>query len=138
MYPPLENSTTRIAINTGDLGYYNEDGILFYHGRKKELIKYKNCHISPTEIEKVAMDHPDIIDIGVYGIQDEKVQEIVSAVIVKKENCQLSGKDVVTFVNSRLENFKHLRGKVRFVKSIPRNSHGKMIRAQLKDFYVLK
>ena len=47
---------------------------MFYHGRKKELIKYKNCHISPTEIEKVAMDHPDIIDIGVYGIQDEKVQ----------------------------------------------------------------
>ena len=81
------------------------------------------------------MDHPDIIDIRVYGIQDEKVQELVSAVVVKTENCQLSGKDVVTFVNSRLENFKHLRGDVRFVKSIRRHPHGKIIRAQLKEFY---
>ena len=50
-----------------------KEGVLFYHGRKKELIKYQNCHISPIEIEDVAMQHSDIMDIGVYGFPDEKV-----------------------------------------------------------------
>ena len=121
-------------VHTGDLGYFNEEGVLFYHGRKKELIKYQNCHISPIEIEDVAMQHSDIIDIGVYGFPDDKVQELVSAVVVKKEDSQLTEKDVLMFVNSRLENFKHIRGGVIFVKSIPRNPQGKIIRAQLKTF----
>ena len=88
-------------VHTGDLGYFNEEGVLFYHGRKKELIKYQNCHISPIEIEDVAMQHSDIIDIGVYGFPDDKVQELVSAVVVKKEDSQLTEKDVLIFVNSR-------------------------------------
>merc|ERR1712156_162031 len=108
-------------VHTGDLGYFNEEGVLFYHGRKKELIKYQNCHISPIEIEDVAMQHSDIIDIGVYGFPDDKVQELVSAVVVKKEDSQLTEKDVLTFVNSKMENFKHIRGGVIFVESIPRN-----------------
>ena len=50
-------------VHTGDLGYYDQAGVLFYHGRKKELIKYQNCHISPTEIEEVAMQHPEIEEL---------------------------------------------------------------------------
>ena len=80
------------------------------------------------------MQHPDIKEIGVYGFPDEKVQELVSAVVVKKEHSQLTDQDVLTFVNSRLENFKHIKGGAIFVKSIPRNPQGKIIRAQLKTF----
>ena len=122
-------------VHTGDLGYYDQAGVLFYHGRKKELIKYQNCHISPTEIEDVAMQHPDIEDIGVYGIPDEKVQELVSAVVVKNEASALTELAVLDFVNTRLEKFKHLRGGVRFVKSIPRNPQGKVIRTQLMNLH---
>ena len=81
------------------------------------------------------MQHSDIIDIGVYGFPDEKVQELVSAVVVKKEHSELSEQDVLIFVNSKLDNFKHLRGGVKFVNSIPRNPQGKIIRAQLKALH---
>ena len=83
--------------------------------------------------QDVAMEHPDIEEIGVYGMPDENVQELVSAVVVKKKASKLTEGDVVTFVNEKLEDFKHLRGCVRFVRSIPRNPQGKIIRTKLID-----
>ena len=47
--------------------------------------QYQNCHIYPGELESVALEHPDILEIGIYGIQDPKAQELVAAVVVKKE-----------------------------------------------------
>ena len=83
--------------------------------------------------QDVAMQHPEIEEIGVYGIPDENVQELVSAVVVKKEASKLTERDVVTFVNEKLEDFKHFRGIVKFVKSIPRNPQGKVVRSKLID-----
>lgn len=119
-------------VHTGDLGYYDENGVLFYHGRQKELIKYQNCHIYPAEIEDAALTHPDIIEIGVYGRPDPKVQELVSAVVIKRPNSGLTEMDVINHVNGRLDSFKHIRGGVQFVSIIPRNPQGKIIRSKLK------
>ena len=120
-------------IHTGDLGYYNEEGVLFYNGRKKELIKYQNCHIYPSEIEDVALQHSEIKDIGIFGIPDPYVQELVAAVVVKAPGSHLSENDVLSFVNGNLEDFKHIRGGVKFAASIPRNTQGKIVRSQLKN-----
>lgn len=118
-------------VHTGDLGYYDENGFLFYHGRKKELIKYQNCHIHPIEIEDVGLKHPEIDDIGVYGVPDPKVQELVSAVVVPKKNSVLTENEVADYINKQLEDFKHIRGPIKFVETIPRNPQGKILRSNL-------
>ena len=79
------------------------------------------------------MQHPEVQDIGVYGISDEKVQELVAAVVVKHEGSELTEKNAIDFINARLDDFKHLRGGIRFVRAIPRNPQGKIIRMKLMD-----
>jgi 4-coumarate--CoA ligase len=69
--------------HTGDMGLYNEDGNIIYVDRLKELIKYKNNHISPTEIEDILQRHEDVQECLVFGKVDHRVQELVTAVVVK-------------------------------------------------------
>ena len=120
-------------VHTGDLGYYDDNGILYYSGRSKELIKYQNCHLYPGEIEEKALKHPDIVDIAVYGKPDPKVQELVSAIVVRRENSKITEEDVIRFINEKsdLAYFKHIRGGVTFVREIPRNPQGKIIRSKI-------
>lgn len=118
-------------VHTGDLGYYDDEGVLYYHGRQKELIKYQNCHVFPTEIEEAALQHPDVMEIGVYGKPDPRYQELVSAVVVKKPDSNLDGDELIHFTNNILEGFKRIRGDVTFVDVIPRNPQGKIIRSKL-------
>ena len=99
------------------------------------MIKYQNCHVYPSEIEDVALCHPDIIDIGVYGQPDPKFQELVSCVIVKRCHSNLSEKDVIAFINNheKISDHQRIRGGVGFVKSISRNPQGKIIRSKLQS-----
>ena len=73
-------------VHTGDLGSYDETGKLTFEGRLKELIKYKNIHMYPLEIENVICSHPDVIDVGGFGRPEPSVQELVTAIVVKKPN----------------------------------------------------
>ena len=68
--------------HSGDLGYYDENGQLHYVDRLKDLIKYNNNHISPGEIESVLQTHPAVQESLVYGKQDIKHQELITACVV--------------------------------------------------------
>lgn len=70
--------------HSGDLGYYDKEGNLIYVDRIKELIKYKNNHVSPTELEDILQKHPSVQESLVFGKKDPHVQEIICAVVVKK------------------------------------------------------
>lgn len=118
-------------VRTGDLGYYDEHGVLYYKDRLKHLIKYQNCHVNPCEIEAVVISHPDVIDVGVYGRPEPTVQELVSAVVVKKPESSLTDDHLIQFVNDKLESSKHIRGGIKFVDIIPRNPQGKIIKRLL-------
>ena len=96
--------------------------------------QYQNCHIYPGELESVALEHPDILEIGIYGIQDPKAQELVAAVVVKKEQSKLTEEEVEKYINGHVEDFKKVRGGVKFVPSLPRNPQGKIIRSKLHLF----
>ena len=123
-------------VRTGDLGYYDANGVLYYQGRIKELIKYQNCHISPKEIEEVALTHSGVADVGIYGRPDPIVQELVCAAIVKSpEGAKLTEDQVANYINERVDSFKQVRGGVKFVDSLEnfRNPQGKLIRAKLQS-----
>ena len=123
-------------VRTGDLGYYDAEGVLYYQGRIKELIKYQNCHISPKEIEEVALTHSGVADVGIYGRPDPIVQELVCAVVVKSPaGAKLTEDQVANYINERVDSFKQLRGGVKFVESLEnfRNPQGKLIRAKLQS-----
>ena len=120
-------------IHTGDLGHYDENGILHFNGRHKELIKYKNNHLFPMEIENIISLHPDVLEVAVFGKPDPIVQEYVTAAVVKKPGSNLTGKDIVNLVETKVEDFKRLRGGVVFLSKLPKNPQGKIQRSRLSS-----
>ena len=122
-------------VHTGDLVSYNHLGNLNYEGRCKDLIKYKNHHMYPLEIENVIQQHPNVIDVGVFGRPDPMVQELVTALVVKKPDSKLTENDIIVTVENALDDAKHLRGGVVFVDRLPKNPVGKMLRRNLIQVY---
>lgn len=123
-------------IHTGDIGYFDEEETLFIVDRKKEILKYKNFHYSPNEIEQVILELPDVIDVSVCGIPDLIMTDLPAAAIVKKKNSTLSEKDVYDHVAGRMADFKHLRGGVYFVDTVPKTASGKTLKRIVKNILI--
>ncbi|GIU93376.1 MAG: ATP-dependent acyl-CoA ligase [Acidimicrobiia bacterium] len=63
--------------HTGDLGYYDEEGLLHYRGRKQERIRRRGENISAPELEYVALRHPKVVEAAAYGVPSELGEEDV-------------------------------------------------------------
>ena len=127
----LKFFATNGFAHTGDLGHYDEDGIIFFDGRLKDLIKYKNCHLYPIEIENIICTHPDVIEAGVFGKPDPSVQECVTALVVKVPNSKVTEQNIIDLVAEQADDAKKLRGGVKFVEKLPKNPQGKIVRRKL-------
>ncbi|XP_034832744.1 probable 4-coumarate--CoA ligase 1 [Maniola hyperantus] len=119
-------------LHTGDVAYYDEDHYFYIVDRTKELIKVKGNQVSPTEIESVIMEMPEVADVAVVGMPHSLAGEVPKAFVVLKPNHKLTEKQVYDIVAQKLTKYKHLEGGVVFVKSIPRNVAGKIMRNELK------
>ena len=120
-------------LHSGDLGHYNDKGTLFYDGRLKELIKYKNFHLYPNELEEMLLRHKDVQDAAVFGKPEPSVQELVTALVVRKPGANVTTEELRKLVDEQVDMHKQLRGGVHFVQKIPRNPQGKILRKKLID-----
>lgn len=120
-------------LYTGDLAKKDEDNYYYIVDRKKDMIICGGENIYPVEIEDVLHDHPKIEDAAVIGFPDERLVEIVMAVIQLKEGESMTEEDVIEFCKSKLALYKVPR-KVVFDK-IPRNPTGKIMKPALRERY---
>jgi acyl-CoA synthetase (AMP-forming)/AMP-acid ligase II len=118
-------------LYTGDLLKKDNDGYFFIVDRMKDMVTSGGENIFPVEIEDALMDHPDIDDIACIGYPDERLVEIVLAVVQPKEGKKLSEEEVIDFAKSKLSLYKVPR-KVIFDK-VPRNPTGKLMKPQLRE-----
>ncbi|XP_011315439.1 4-coumarate--CoA ligase 1 isoform X2 [Fopius arisanus] len=118
-------------LHTGDLAFYDNDGDLFISGRLKELIKYKGFQVAPAEIEHLLGAHSEVVDVAVVGKPDDIAGEVPLAFVVKTTGSDVTAEELCKFVSERLSSPKHLRGGVRFIDAIPRNSNAKILRREL-------
>jgi 4-coumarate--CoA ligase len=88
--------------------------------------------VSPTELESVVMEMPEVSDVAVVGMPDHLAGELPKAFVVVKPKYKLTEKQVYDFVAQKLTRYKHLDGGVVFLESIPRNVAGKIMRNELK------
>ncbi|XP_045606794.2 uncharacterized protein [Procambarus clarkii] len=116
-------------LHTGDVGHYDEEGFFKIVDRTKELIKVKAFQVSPSELEDVIRQHPDVLDVGVVGVQHDRLGEAPRAFVVAKDN--LKPDDIHRFLESRVAEHKRLAGGVNFVEALPKNSTGKLLRKEL-------
>ncbi|KAL3266068.1 hypothetical protein HHI36_010255 [Cryptolaemus montrouzieri] len=88
--------------------------------------------VSPTELENLLLEIPDVADAAVIGIPDALADEVPKAFIVKKPESGITDKEILKYVNARVVHYKKLAGGVVFVDIIPRNPSGKILRNELK------
>ncbi len=122
--------------HAGDVGRLDEEGYLFFVGRKaeKELIKPGGENVYPAEVEKVVLDHPAIREVAVIGVPDPKFGEGIKAVCVLKEGLRVSGQELIEFVGGRIARYKK-PGYVEFVDALPKRGDGTVDRTKVKELY---
>jgi long-chain acyl-CoA synthetase len=119
---------------TGDLGKMDENGFFYVYDRKRDLIKYKGLRVYAREVEEVLKTHPKIKEVGVIGVKDIKVGEIVKALVVLESDARgsLSEKDILEYCKDKLAHYK-LPGIIEFVGELPRTDVGKVSRRELRE-----
>ncbi|WP_299978817.1 class I adenylate-forming enzyme family protein [Desulfobacula sp.] len=127
---------TQEALNngwlyTGDLLKKDKDGYFYIVDRMKDMVTSGGENIFPVEIEDALMDHPDIDDIACIGYPDDRLVEIVLAVVQPKEGRVLSEEDVIEFAKSKLSLYKVPRRVI--FDHVPRNPTGKLMKPQLRE-----
>ncbi len=120
--------------HTGDMGRFDEEGYLFYTGRKpeKELIKPGGENVYPAEVEKAILEHPAVEDASVIGVPDAKWGEAVKAVCVLKTGEALPEDELIQFVASKIARFKKPKFIV-YVEALPKNEDGSIDRNKVKE-----
>jgi len=121
-------------LRTGDAGYMDSDGYLYIHDRIKDMIISGGENIYPAEVESAICDHPDVAEVAVIGIPDEKWGEAVKAIVVMKQGKSATATDIINFTRERIAGFKTPKS-VEFIEALPRNPSGKILRRHLRDPY---
>jgi 2-furoate---CoA ligase len=116
---------------TGDTGYLDTDGDLFVTGRVDDMIISGGENISPVDIESVLSLHPDVDEVAVAGLQDERWGQKVVAFVKAHRPVDAQGLDAHCR-RSDLVNFKRPRDYV-FVREIPKSPVGKVLRRLLQS-----
>ena len=121
-------------MHTGDAAYRDEDGFIFIYDRVKDMIVTGGENVYPAEVENAIFGHPDVADVAVIGVPDEKWGETVKAVVVPKPGVTPNAESVIAWARERIAGYKAPRS-VDFVAAIPRNITGKILRRELRKSY---
>ncbi|XP_075232458.1 uncharacterized protein LOC142330877 [Lycorma delicatula] len=123
-------------LHTGDVGYYDKDGLFYIMDRKKELIKVKGFQVAPAELEDLLKSHPKVADAAVIGVPDERAGEVpVAYVIPKPGKEKVQSDDVKKYIAEKVAHYKQLSSVV-FTDTIPKSASGKILRRMLKETHL--
>ncbi len=119
---------------TGDLGYVDEDGFLFLVDRKKDLIISGGANIYPRDIEEIAVAHPAVLEVAVFGAPDPKWGESPIAAVVL--SAPAGAEELREWINARVDaRFQQVR-EVLVLDAFPRNTAGKILKRVLREQYL--
>ncbi|MBI4199487.1 MAG: long-chain-fatty-acid--CoA ligase [Chloroflexi bacterium] len=121
-------------LYTGDLGYFDEDGYIYLAGRAKDVIKRGGEMVSPEEVEQALQSHPAVEEAAVIGVPDAQWGERVRAIVVVKRGQRLKEEELIEYCRQRLASYKKPESVV-FVKEVPRNPLGKVLKRVLREEY---
>jgi acyl-CoA synthetase (AMP-forming)/AMP-acid ligase II len=118
-------------VKTGDAGYLDEDGYLYIHDRVKDMIITGGENVYPAEVESAIYGHPDVLEVAVIGVPDDKWGESVKAVCVAKAGATVDPDSVILWARERIAGFKVPKS-VDVIAALPRNASGKILRKDLR------
>ena len=119
-------------FHTGDGGSIDEDNYVVISDRKKDVIISGGENVSSIEVEDAIFQHPDVAEVAVIGIPDEKWGELVTALVVTVPDSKLSADDVIAWTKQRLAGYKCPK-RVEFRSELARTATGKLQKYKLRE-----
>jgi len=126
-----EEVVTDDWLDSGDLARADEDGYLWFFGRKKQVIVHDGSNISPYEVEGALVEHPAVALAGAVGVYDEVHGENVRAYVTLADGGETPSRaDLIVFCRDRI-GYKAPE-EIVFLDEMPLNPTGKIDRVELK------
>jgi amino acid adenylation domain-containing protein len=120
-------------LYSGDHFKRDEEGYLYFIGRKDDIIKTRGEKVSPREVENVLYSMPGIQDVAVVGEPDEVLGQAVHAYLTLHEGATHTAAEVIRYCVQRLESFM-VPKKVTFLSSMPKTSSNKIRKTGIAEF----
>jgi malonyl-CoA/methylmalonyl-CoA synthetase len=119
-------------FKTGDQAREDADGYITIVGRKTDLIITGGLNVYPVEVEKVINDIKGVVECAIVGIPDDDFGEVVTAIVVRKDDSQLNENEIIELAKQKLASYKVPKA-VFFVSTLPRNTMGKIQKNIIKQ-----
>lgn len=118
-------------IETGDVGFQDENGFLFLRGRNDEMIVSGGENVYPVELENILVKHPHVRQVAVIGISDREFGQRLKAFIVAKPEDNLTENEVKKWLETRVARFQ-MPKQIEFLDELPQTAIGKINKRKLK------
>lgn len=120
-------------LDTGDIGYLDDEGFLTITGRVKELIDRGGEKISAAEIETCILDMPGVLEAAAFAIADPLLGEVVGLAVHGQASSLPEEPQVCAFIAERLAAYKVPARVYRLLEPLPRNATGKVLKAHMQE-----
>ncbi len=133
-----DEAATREAIDaqgwlhTGDVGVLDDKGYLRITDRLKDMFIVGGFNCYPAEIERLLADHPDIAQVAVVGVPDERMGEVGCACIITRSGQPLDSAELIAWARAHMANYKVPRYVLNFA-SFPVNASNKVVKRELQQ-----
>ncbi|WP_073694431.1 acyl-CoA synthetase [Mycobacterium sp. ST-F2] len=122
-------------MSSGDMGHFDEHGLLFVDGRDDDMIVSGGENVFPQEVEELLAERDDVYDAAVVGVDDVEWGKRLRAFIVSQPGAAQDADEIKAFVKNNLARHKVPRDVV-FIDELPRNTTGKLLRRVLIEMDV--
>ena len=123
--------------HTGDLAKTDDDGYYYIVDRKKDMYKSGGENVFPVEVEEVLYKHPNVLEVAVFGVKDEKWGEVGAAAIAPKKGKTVTENDLKEFLIDKIAKFKHPKYYI-FYEELPKSAKGTILRREVKEEFIKK
>jgi long-chain acyl-CoA synthetase len=118
-------------LRSGDVGRVDARGYLSVFDRVKDMIITGGENVYPAEVENAIFGHPGVSEVAVIGLADARWGEAVTAIVTPRPGVTPDGADIIGWARARIAAYK-VPKTVHFVKALPRNPSGKVLRRELR------
>lgn len=133
--------TAKVILNgwlrTGDIGVFDEDGLLTIVDRKKDMLIYNGYNVYPSRLEEYLFQHPAVANAAVIGKPTPTAGEIPKAFVILKPGTSATDEELMEYVNKQVVHYSKIR-ELEFVDKLPVTAAGKLSKKALRDMEIQK
>jgi fatty-acyl-CoA synthase len=122
-------------MSSGDVGYFDERGLLYVSGRDDEMIVCGGENVFPAEVEDLLSGHPEVVEATALGVEDKEWGHRLRAFVVRTDGSSVDEDAIKAYVKDNLARYKVPR-EVIFLDELPRNPTGKILKRELANYTV--